>query len=306
MQALRLALDWTPNINHIGFFIAREKGFYQANGVEVSISDPKQDNYTLTPAKKVELGQADFALCPTESIISYRTKSKPFSLIAIAAILQTDLSAIAVLDNQGINGPKDLDGGSYASYKARYEDEIVRSMIRNDGGKGNIHVHYPEKLGIWETIINKDYDSTWVFMNWEALQVEALGASLKYFRMADYDIPYSYSPVLAANQQLVESNEIAYRAFLKATKQGYLFAQENPVEATAILASFVPAHDQNIDLKKALVASSSSFGTHANWGQMEEVKVQRFLNWLNDNNLEKQKVALSDIMTNQLLNNPGH
>ncbi|MEM6378151.1 MAG: ABC transporter substrate-binding protein, partial [Bacteroidota bacterium] len=128
MQQLKLALDWTPNINHIGFFIAQEKGYYKKNEVEIFISDPSQDNYTVTPAKKVELGQADFALCPTESIISYRTKSKPFPMIAIAAILQEDLSAIAVLDGPQINSPKDLDGCSYASYKARYEDEIVRGM----------------------------------------------------------------------------------------------------------------------------------------------------------------------------------
>lgn len=301
MQALQIALDWTPNINHIGFFMAREKGFYQANGVAVTISDPLKDNYALTPAKKVELGQADFALCPTESIISYRTKSQPFSLIAIAAILQEDLSAIAVLEDQKISSPKDLDGCTYASYKARYEDEIVRCMIRNDGGQGAIQVHYPEKLGIWETIIKKDYDSTWVFMNWEAIQVEALGASLKYFKMADYNIPYSYSPVLAANQQLLKAKEQSYKAFLKATKQGYLFAQENPAEAIAILAPFVPAHDQNIDLEKALAASKASFGTSANWGQMKEAKVQQFLSWLNENQLEKQMVMLSDIMTNELL-----
>ena len=78
MKKLTLALDWTPNINHIGFFIAQEKGFYKELGLDVSITDPSEDNYAVTPAKKIELGQANFALCPTESILSYRTKSKPF------------------------------------------------------------------------------------------------------------------------------------------------------------------------------------------------------------------------------------
>ena len=106
MQDLTLALDWTPNINHIGFFIALEKGFYEELGIRLEILDPSADNYQVTPAKKVELGKADFALCPTESIISYRTKPSPFKLIAIAAILREDLSAIAVKSSATITRPE--------------------------------------------------------------------------------------------------------------------------------------------------------------------------------------------------------
>ncbi|MFT5973166.1 MAG: ABC-type nitrate/sulfonate/bicarbonate transport system substrate-binding protein, partial [Cryomorphaceae bacterium] len=54
MDKITLALDWTPNINHIGFFVALEKGFYKELGLEVEIIDPSADNYAVTPAKKVE------------------------------------------------------------------------------------------------------------------------------------------------------------------------------------------------------------------------------------------------------------
>ena len=70
MNTLRLALDWTPNINHIGFYVAKELGYYRDIDIDLAITNPLDDNYTLTPAKKVELGEADFALCPTESIIN--------------------------------------------------------------------------------------------------------------------------------------------------------------------------------------------------------------------------------------------
>ena len=160
MQKLSLALDWTPNINHIGFFVAQKKGFYQNVKIDIEILEPSSDNYQTTPAKKVELGNADFALCPTESIISYRTKSKPFPLIAIAAVLQNDLSAITAMKDSGINSPKDLDGKIYGSYKARYEDGIVKEMIKNDGGKGDLEIIYPEKLGIWNTHLEGKADAT--------------------------------------------------------------------------------------------------------------------------------------------------
>jgi ABC-type nitrate/sulfonate/bicarbonate transport system substrate-binding protein len=133
MEKFTIALDWTANTNHTGFYVAKTKGFYAELGLEVRIDTPDMDNYSRTPAKKVELGQADMALCPFESVISYRTKTKAFDAVAIATIFQEDLSAIASLASSGIQRPSDLDGKVYASYKARYEDEIVRQMIKNNG-----------------------------------------------------------------------------------------------------------------------------------------------------------------------------
>lgn len=301
MNTLHLALDWTPNINHIGFFIAQAQGFYADQGIEVKISDPSSDDYSLTPAKKVELGKADFALCPTESLISYQTKKEAFPLKAIAAILQEDLSAIVVRKESQIQSPKDLDGKTYASYKARYEDGIVQQMIKNDGGKGDIEVIYPEKLGIWNTVLSGEYDSTWVFMNWEGVQVKSLGAALRSFRLADYHIPYSFSPVLACNGDQIEEKADAYRAFLKATAEGFQYAKENPEKAVKILKPLVPEHEQNIDLLEALRLTAPHFGKEGDWGKMDPTRVETFLSWLREKGLEASQVLARDLFTNELI-----
>lgn len=302
MNTLKLALDWTPNINHIGFFVAREKGYYQAHGLAVDIIDPAMDNYAVTPAKKVELGQADLALCPTESVVSYQTKSTPFSLVGIATIFQEDLSGIAVNADVGIQSPKDLDGKSYASYQARYEDEIVRQMIRNDGGQGEIKVDYPTKLGIWETLLTGAYDSTWIFLNWEGVEADGAGAPLHYFKMQDYDVPYSYSPLIVGNRASINANETAFQAFLAATRKGFLHAIEQPDEAVALLKPFVPEKDANIDLRRALELSAEAMGGPEVWGRMDEGVVNRFLQWLNERQLESTPLTASDIVTNRLIN----
>ena len=301
MEKIVLALDWTPNINHIGFFVARELGLYQEHGLEVEILDPAADNYQTTPAKKVELGRADFALCPTESIISYRTKEQPFDLIGIATIFQHDVSAIAVRSDQAISSPRELDGKRYASYHARYEDAIVQQMIRNAGGAGQITVGYPEKLGIWETVLNGSYDATWIFLNWEGVEAEALGAPLTYFKMADYQVPYSYSPLLAASAAKVSSRQAAYRAFVATTRAGIAYCQQEPAKAAALLQPFIPERDAKIDLKKALHTSLDAFGNVKEWGRMEEKVVADFLTWIYANDLEEQKLKISDVITNELL-----
>jgi ABC-type nitrate/sulfonate/bicarbonate transport system substrate-binding protein len=300
MEKIRVALDWTPNINHIGFYIAKEKQWFLDAGFEVELLNPADDNYQTTPAKKVELGLAEFALCPTESVISYRTKAEPFPMIAVAAVMQQDLSAIVVLEDSELHSPKDLDGTSYASYQARYEDHIVKAMIKNDGGKRDIEVVYPQKLGIWNTLIEGTYDSTWVFMNWEGVEAEQKGIKLRAFKMADYNIPYSYSPVIIANEKLVDEKESAYSKFLSLVRDGYLFAKNNPEEAAELLRPHLPKHDQAIDLVKAIELTAPHYGDK-DWGKMDEQVVSDFLQWLHDQNLETAPISVSELITNKLL-----
>jgi len=295
MKTLKIALDWTPNINHIGFYVAREKGFYKALNIDLEIINTSVDNYAITPAKKVELGLVDFALCPTESIISYRRKAKSFPLIAIAALLQDDLSAIAIKAESSITSPKDLDGKIYSSYKARYEDGIVKQMIKNDGGSADLKIIYPEKLGIWENLISGKSDATWVFLNWEGVEAEQKGYELSYFKLGDYDIPYSYSPVIAVDEDKIILNHETYRSFLEATKQGFLYSQDHQQEAVKILSDYVLKHEEHIDLKKALAYTAPHFGNRFIWGKMVPKRVSAFLNWLDVKGLEKYKLEVTDV-----------
>lgn len=296
MKKFTIALDWTANTNHTGFYVAKAKGFYTDLGLEVAITTPDMDNYSVTPAKKVELGQADMALCPFESVVSYRNKATPFDAVAIATIFQEDVSAIATLASNGIKRPTDLDDKIYASYKARYEDEIVRKMIQNDGGTGNIKISYPEKLGIWETILTGKADATWIFTNWEGIQANNEGIALNLFKMSDFGIPYGYSPVIIASKKVVLENEGEYARFLEATKKGYLFAQENPAEAVGCLVPFLAEQDWNIDVLQSQEFTSPFYGTMDTWGVLDKQKVKEYLDWLVQNKLEERAFKVEELV----------
>lgn len=301
MKTLRLALDWRPNTNHTGFFIAKHLGFYEEEGLEVDLISTEEDNYEITPAKKVELGRVDFALCPTESIVSYRTKANPFDAVAVATIFQEDISAICTLRSSGIASPKNLDDRIYASYNARYEDKIVEQMIKNDKGRGNVIIKYPEKLGIWNTLLSGEADATWIFVNWEGVDAEAQGVELNLFRMLDYGIPYGYSPVIMTSQSKLEANKKDYGAFLFATKRGFQYAINHVESAAQILDLYVSEADKDIDIVKSQIMTSPSYGNPDNWGEMDLGKAQLFLDWLRRHKLERTKLKASDLMTNNLL-----
>ncbi len=298
MKDLKLALDWTPNANHTGFFVAKEKGFYSEKNIYLWIIDPESDNYKTTPAKKVELGLADFALCPTESLISYQTKAISFPLVGISCIFKKDLSAISVLKSSGIKSPKDLDHKTYASYQARYEDGIVKAMVMNDGGEGALKISYPDKLGIWDRLVDGDADATWIFVNWEAIQAQTEGIELENFKLDDYNIPYSYSPVIAADGNKINQNKSIIKDFLEATKKGFYYSKQNPQEAAEILSRHVPDNDKNIDLEKAIKLSSEALGDEYDWGQIDISKVEVFLDWLKDQGLERSNLIANDLVVN--------
>jgi ABC-type nitrate/sulfonate/bicarbonate transport system substrate-binding protein len=298
---LKLALDWTPNVNHIGFFIAKELGFYSEVGIDLEILNPKDDNYLLTPGKKLELDISDFAIAPFETVISLNNKANQVQAIAIYAILQKDVSCIVALKSSNITSPKMLDGKSYASYKARYEDQIVKEMIKNDGGEGDLNIMYPEKLGIWNTLLTGSADSTWIFDNWEGIEASSKGIELNKFTMAEFNIPYGYSPVVLTKKENLTKHKAIYSNFVKATKQGFLHTKNNLKESVAILERYVTAHDlNNIDLEKSISFSIPFLGDESNCGLMKQERVTSFIQWITDRGLEDKIVLNQNLFTNEL------
>jgi ABC-type nitrate/sulfonate/bicarbonate transport system substrate-binding protein len=301
MQTLTVALDWTPNINHIGLYVAQAKGWYYEAGIDLKLLNPAEDNYALTPAKKMMLGQADIAIGPSESVISLNTKPQPVAARAFYAILQQDLSSIAVLQSSGIQQPAQLDGKTYASYKARYEDKIVQQMIVNNGGSGKLNIIYPDKLGIWNTLLTGQAHATWIFDHWEGVEASLQGILLHCFRMQDYGIPYGYSPVLFTTREILDAKQPALRAFSAATRQGYLYAQQHPAEAANLIAPFLTPYDlKHNNMEIALRQYGYAFGNNQNAGTMRAEVVGLFIHWLIQHQLES--AAIAEVHTHWFLN----
>lgn len=301
MTTFKLALDWTPNTNHIGFFIAKELGFYSRHGIDLQIINPQKDNYAMTPGKKLELGLADVAVAPFETVISLNNKANKVEAIAIYAILQDDLSSIVTLHQSNLSRPKQLDGKRYASYKARYEDQIVKAMIKNDGGEGTLQIDYPEKLGIWNTLLKGNADATWIFDNWEGVEAAGKQIALNSFKMEAFDIPYCYSPVLITKKEQLHLKKDLYCNFITATRNGFLYVNANTEEATDILKKYVPAYDAaNINLKASIQLTAPALGDETNCGKMKDEKVNAFLEWLISNGLETEQIRNQALFTNEL------
>jgi NitT/TauT family transport system substrate-binding protein len=291
MEKLTLALDWTPNTIHTGFYVALEKGFYADLQLEVHIRSPKVDHYKATPAQLLANQEVDFAIAPSESVISYQTLANKPNLMAIAAILQEDTSAIVTLKDSGIHQMKDLDGKTYASYDARFEDTIISQMIKKDGGEGRHVKITPAKLGIWETLLKGEADATWVFMPWEGIEAKRKGVDLNTFLLQDYDIPYGYSPALLSHPEIVKEKEKVVANFLKATAKGFQWAARHPTKSAELLLPHTETDDLDFLIESQTYIAPYYLTADNRWGPMEKNRWTSFIHWLGQNEL----ISVDDI-----------
>lgn len=294
---IRVALDWTPNTNHAPFLVAQAMGYYADAYLEVEIVNPASDDYSKTPAARLAAGEVDLALAPSESVLAYRFGSstgKKTPLRAVATIFRQDVSAIAVLKSSGITRPKDLDGKVYASYAARYEDDIVRELIRADGGSGDINIVQPPKLGIWETLLKGEADATWIFPSWEGVAAQNKGVELTCFELNrpsnDYQIPYGYSPLIIENEDAKLPKDVL-KAFLRATRKAVVdLVGDEDMRLEDAIEREVPREDVPIvapSLKKLIAeeAFSTRQSRGSDWGVMDPRVWEDWVGWLQKRNL---------------------
>ena len=229
---------------------------------------------------------------PSETVISCHTSdtARPQGqrIVAVAALLQTQTSAIVTLKASGIESPKQLDGRKYASYEGRFEMPIVQQLIRDDGGQGTaIEVKPGEHgLGIFNTLLSKpdEYHATWVFMPWEGVIARQKGVDLNVFALDG--VPYGYTPILVGREDLLEGMRPAVESFLAATSEGYKLAAENPTDSASVVVQV--AKHKGIELSSDMVAASArelapAFLTPSGeWGKMEAARWEAFTKWLSD------------------------
>lgn len=296
LTTIRVALDWTPNTIHSGLYISEAKGFYAKHGIKLELLPPDA-TYSKTPAKRLEAGEADLAICPSESCIAYNESGK-MKLQAIYAVLQKDASAIV---GTKLNSMRELAGKKYGSYNARYEDAIVQAMITKDGGKGTeVKIERTEgKLSMFEAVKTGRVDATWIFLPWEGVEAEMDGVKTKHFTLEEFDIPYGYSPVIARNIGSSPTQE-DLAAFVAATREGYEYAIKHPHEAAEALYSHcVPQRSKDF-LRRSQASINHYYTDGHKPGFMDATKWSAWLRWLKDQDLllEPDSIKEDEIFTN--------
>jgi len=231
LDRVRLALDWTPNTNHTGFFVADRMGWYREAGIRLEILP-----YSGTAAETlIGAGQAEFGIAFQDSLVFARASGLP--VVSTMAILQHIATAIAVkADRADIRTPKDLDGKTYAGFGLPYEVPMLQHVIRTAGGTGKFEV-VTLKTAAYEALYAGAADFTVPFVTWEGIEAELHKQNLRTFAYTDYGFPDFYQVVLAGNEEWIAGHRDLAQRFVRATVRGFELAAKEPMEGAKHLVA---------------------------------------------------------------------
>ncbi|MDF2799644.1 MAG: transporter ATP-binding protein [Devosia sp.] len=226
-----MALDWTPNTNHVGLFVAEAKGFYEEAGLAVEIL-PYSDTSAGT---LVANGVADFGILGSIGLFTQRTAG--VDLVATYALVQTETGRLVFNGERAdIQSPRDLDGKTYAGFGSNWENALIGTIIRADGGEGEFET---VTLGTsaYEALANGAVDFTLEVYTWEGVKAERDGRAQRSFRYADWGVPDQHTNFIGTTGAYLAEHPDTAKAFIGASQRGYAYAVAHPDEATDILVA---------------------------------------------------------------------
>ncbi len=229
-----LAMDWTPDTNHTGVYVAQAKGWYKAQGIDLQILPYSS---AVTATSLVSNNKADIGIGTMEDVVGENAKNQP--IVSIGAVIQHNTSGFIVRADSGINSPKDLDNKVYGGYGSPLEGTVVKEVIQKDGGQGNFQ-NVTLNVDAMQALESKKIDFVWAFESWEVIQAKHDGLATKFFPITNYSIPDGPNLAFIATQANVKTKADTLQRFMAATAQGYEYARAHPKEAAQLLIDNTP------------------------------------------------------------------
>lgn len=290
LTKITFCLDYTPNTNHTGIYVAQQKGFFADEGLEVEIVQPAED----TAEAMIGTGQAQLGISYQDYIANALVGGNT-GLQAVAAVIQHNTSGIMSRQEDGVTTAKGMEGKRYATWEMPVEQATIKHIVEKDGGDYSKVQLVPYTVDDEISGLKANmFDTVWVYEGWAVQNATVQSYPVNYFSFISIDDVFDYyTPVIAANNDFCDKNPDVVKAFLRAAKKGYEFAISDPDGAADILCEAVP------ELDPALVKQSASFlageyqSDAASWGLIEADRWAAFYQWLNDNNLVEKPIDVN-------------
>lgn len=295
-QKVTVMLDWFPNTNHTGLYVAQDQGYYAAEGLEVTIVQPSEG----TNPQLVATGKADFAVSYQEEVTTARSENIP--VVALAAVIQHNTSGFASPAGKNIKTPKDFEGKTYGGWGSPAETAVLKALMAKYGGDfAKIKMVNMGDADFFASM-EKGIDFSWIFQAWTGIEAELRNMPLNFISLRDEDKVFDYyTPVLISSEKKLAQDPELVRKFMRGTAKGYRYAIDNPDQAAAILVKSVP------ELNQPLVAASQKYlaaqyqADAPRWGEMKPEVWKNyadfmFTNGLIENNIDTQKAFSNDFL----------
>ncbi len=288
LTKITVSLDWTPNTNHTGLYVAQAMGYFEEAGLSVSLVQPLEDGAEALCAA----GQAEFAVSYQDTLAAAFALDEPLGVTAIAALLQHNTSGIISRAGEGMNTPSGLENHTYSTWNGAIELAMLQQVVEDDGGDFSLVTLIPNNSITDEAaaLAENQTDAIWVYYGWGGINAQLSGLEFDYFYFSDINEVFDYySPVLIANDDFLSEHPDTARNFLEAVQKGYEYAVQNPKEAAQMLID--GDSTGSLTGSEELVYASQEWISQQykaeveHWGYIDASRWNAFYNWLNENEL---------------------
>lgn len=296
LRKIQVVLDWTPNTNHTGVYVAQAEGYFAKQGLDVEILLPGDAG----SIQAVASGNAQFGFSYQEETTQARVQDVP--VISIAAVIQANTSGFGSPAAKNIKTPKDFAGKAYGSWGSPVEEAVVQSVMELEGASAK-DVDFINIGDIdFFTAVERDIDFAWIFYAWTGIEAELRNFPLNMIYVKDLaaELDY-YTPVILTNEQVANNDPELVKDFMAAVTEGYLFAINKPDEAADILIAAEPDLDPELVRASQLWLADKYQGDAPRWGEQKLEVWIGYTEWMLSKGLLEKDINIDQAFTNQFL-----
>ena len=296
---VKLALDWYPNANHTGLYIALEKGYFQDENIDIEIYTPSDPSTVL---QTVGAGQDDFGISYQPDLILAKSKNIPVK--SVLAFVQHPLNIIMTLKESNITRPSDLKGKKIAYPGIPLNENLLDTLLKADGLQGKQEVELINTgYDLVPPLIGKTVDACLgCYLSHETIMAENEGFPVNVMRMEKWGVPDYYELVLVASDEMITNNKDLVQRMTRAISKGYNDAGSNPKEGIDNLVKATNEEiDQAIEYPGVELLAPLWVDNEGRFGVQTEEKWAIFSKWLFDTGQITSIPETNSLFTNEFV-----
>lgn len=301
-EALSLTLDFYPNPDHAGIYMAQKLGYFEEAGLEVEIQTPSDP---AAPLKLLAAGRTDLAISYEPEVILAREQG--LDVKAVAALVNRPLTSMIWLKKSGINGVEDLRGKTIATAGIPYQDAYLKTILARAKLSTSDVKAVNVGFGLLPALLGgKAQAMLGGFSNVEGVDLRLRGSDPVVTPVDQLGVPTYDELVLAAQGKRLQENPQAIRLFIAALARGTAAAAKNPKAAAKALQEANPDLDPKLtkaELAATLPLLNPTRSGKQPYGYMAPDQWREFIGWMRDNELIDGLPEPSSLLSNDYL--PG-
>ncbi len=298
-QSFGLTLDFYPNADHAGIYMAQKLGYFEEAGLDVSIEAPSDP---AAPLKLVAAGQSDLAISYEPEVVLAHEQG--LDVVAIGALVDRPLTSLIWLAKSGIEGVGDLKGKTVATAGIPYQQAFLKTILARAHLSPSAVKEANVGFGLLPALLGGSAEAMLGgYSNVEGVDLRRRGKDPVITPVDRLGVPTYDELVLVANRKALTADPEKYRLFIAALRRGTEAAVKQPGAATQAVLEANNGLDPKLTQAEveATLPLLAGRASGRPYGFLDPGEWSTFAGWMRDNGLIESLPEPDELLSNAYL-----